>query len=266
MYKDLLSRKLIDVMGNQSLSTQQRCALMLEALHDVGDPEEFSRGVQVILETYGLAPRHETPVQAPSFDEESVARIEKLNRERVDHELKGWFEINRDRPFDKTLIEICCFLEEIPASVDRAIVFGMILSSPHVPIVKNYFSRFTREQSDDLLVREYASEYIQMRQLLNVQLDPTSRGSLVLEFLQSLDDKPKAILLGAFVEELMRRLRNKPKVTSSQPFSASFPFQANMDPQQAEEMMKNFQSMLPPEVLDRLRKLFGQDPENPNLP
>jgi hypothetical protein len=195
-------------------------------------------------------------------------------KEKVVHRLKGWFQIDADKPVENKLNEICMFLEEFTDNREKAVAFQLILSSPFIPIPVNYFSRDTSEASDDLILREYASEFIQLRQLLNLNVDPTSRGSLVMDFVAGLNEKPhaQAVVLGSFIEELLRRLRgerqsglhNTPPVDQSSgqqqstpPFSASFPIDQNMDPEQLKDMIKNFKSMLPPEVLAQLRKLFG---------
>jgi hypothetical protein len=272
MYKDPLSRKLIDVLGNQNLISQQKTWCLLDILHKEEDPNRIPEGIKVVLECCGLAPRHEGPVddRVPFFDEELIQNYEKKNGPRVDHQVKGWFEINKDRGLEKTLLDICLFLETYTDDREKAIVFQMILSSKYIPIATYYFSRHTSEPSDDLILRQYAAEYIQMRQLLNLNVDPTSRGSLILDFLVPLKDKPhaQAVVLGSFIEELLRRLKNKHKAPPT-PFSfqgpsgsaATFPFSSDMSPDQLKDMFNNFRSMLPPEILDQLKKLFGDKPE-----
>ena len=271
-YKDPLSRKLIDILGNQNLLSQQKAWTVLDVLHKEGDPNRIAEGLKVVLECCGLAPRHETPVDdsIPLFDDELIRAYEKKNGPKVDYHLKGWFEINKDSGIEKSILDICLFLESFTDDREKAVVFQMILSSRYIPIPVNYFSKHISEPSDEFILREYAAEYIQMRQLLNFNADPTTRGSLVLDFLAPLKDKPhaQAVVLGSFLEELLRRLKNKPKKQQA-PFSfmgnsgtpATFPFSSDMSPEQLKEMFNNFRSMLPPEILDQLKKLFGDQPD-----
>lgn len=297
MYKSPLAKKLIDILGNQAISSQQKSWALLDVLHREAEPDKIADGIKIILECCGLSPRHESKLEAPSFEEALIERVEKANRAKVDHLLKGWFEINKDRPIEKTLIELCCFLEEFTDEKERAIVFQMILISKYIPIPVHYFSKHIAEPNDDLILREHAGEYIQMRQLLNLQVDATSRGSLLIDFITSLSEKPQAqaVVLGFFIEELLWRLqgrKGRPQVSqaqnsekSSEPkvvidneddspagnpnpfnfppngdFSAQFPFNSDMSPEQMKDMLNNFKSMLPPEVLEQLKKLFGDEP------
>jgi hypothetical protein len=286
MYKSALDKKLIDLLGNQTLNSQQKSWAILDVLHKDAKPEEITQGIRVVLECCGLCPRHETKVEVPKVDEATIDRIEKSLREKVDYMLKGWFEIHADRPMDKTIIEICLFLEEFTDDKERSIVFNMILASRYVPITVDYFSKHMAEANDDLILRANAAEYIQMRQLLNLKVDPTSRGSLLMDFVQSLHSDPhaQAVVLGSFIEDLLRRLKGqKPEVKKAvhepiietdpesdsetgtppnfPPFnSATFPFSPDMDREQLKDMMDNFKSMLPPDVLEQLRKMFGDEP------
>jgi|SaaInlStandDraft_1057018.scaffolds.fasta_scaffold40273_1 hypothetical protein len=265
MYKDPLSRKLIDIMGNQNLDGLGKAHHLLETLHTAENPDDIAVGVKTILETYGLAPRHETVIATPDWDDSRISDIEQRLKERTDHTIKGTFEIRADLPIEKRVNDLCLFLEEFTDPLEKAIAFRRILASKHVPVAVGYFGKFVGEESDNLLLREYASEFIQMRQLLNLKLDATERGSLILDFLSNLSDKPhvQAVVLGSFVGELLRRLKTQsssvgPTPTGGGPTSASFPFNANMSPDDLQNMMKNFQSMLPPEILEQLRKLFGE--------
>lgn len=264
MYKDSLSKKLIDVMGNLALESEQKAYVLLEVL-DKQNPEEQLMGMKKILECYGLCPRHETDQIAPSFAAEDVQKILVKNQAKVDHQIKGWFEINSNQPIEKTLSEMCYFFQNFLDPIERAVVFNEILKSKHIPINVNFFSKHVDEESDNLLLREYASEYIQMRQLLNLNVGSTGRGSLILDFIQHLDEHKQAILLGAFVDELLRRLKGKKTSASSSahsapnmtmPFGMPPGFDMSGDPEQLKEMMKKMQSILPPEVLEQLKKLF----------
>lgn len=275
MYKDVLSKKVIDMLGNTSLSMVEKSWSILNFLHQSEDPNDILKGIKVALECCGLAPRHETNSTGtlPDFGSDWHANVSATLKEKIDHKLKGWFKIDADKPIEKKLTEICMFLEEFTDDREKAVAFQLILSSSHIPIPVNYFSRDTSEPSDDLILREYASEFIQLRQLLNLNVDPTSRGSLVIDFIAGLNKKPhaQAVVLGSFIEELLRRLRGDRQRSSSEngphiqqsgqqdppPFSATFPIDQNMDPDQLKDMINNFKSMLPPEVLAQLRKLFG---------
>lgn len=269
MYKDPLSRRLIDIMGNQNLDGLGKSYLLLEALHESDSPDDISSGLKTILETYGLAPRHDTAIATPDWDEERINELENRIKERVDHCIKGCFEIRADLPIEKRINDLCLFLEEFTDKFEKAVALKRILASKHVPVPVNYFSKFVGEENDGLLLREYASEFIQMRQLLNLNLDPTARGSLILDFIAGLSDNPHAqsVVLGSFVHEILRRLKGqKSNPSNSQQSAASssatFPFHPNMSPEDLQNMMQNFQSMLPPEILEQLRKLFGDD-QNP---
>jgi hypothetical protein len=288
MYKSPLEKKLIDILGNQFLSSQQRSWALLDVLHKDAQPDEIPNGIKVILECAGLCPRHETKLECPNFEQSFIDRVESAQREKVDYHLKGWFEINVDR-VEKNLIELCMFLEEFTDDKERAIVFQMVLASRYVPIPVVYFSKHTAEGSDDLILRAHAAEYIQMRQLLNLKVDATSRGSLLMDFVHSLQTEPhaQAVVLGSFIEDLLRRLKGQKGIQTARessedapisqdssssspsseqapnPFnfnsSATFPFSPDMDQEQLRDMMNNFKSMLPPDVLDQLRKMFGDE-------
>jgi len=262
MYRDQISRKLIDIMGNQSLNSYERAWALLNSFRTPLPPEEHPEALRTIFECYGLAPRHESPLKTPDFDAAFTERIEKLVQKKVQHALQGWFEINQDLPFDRNLIEICMFLEQWSDERERAVIFQMILVSKYIPIAPAYFSKHVDDKNDDLMLREYAGSFIKLRQTLNMNLGPTSRGSLILDFLLELKDKPdaQAIVLGAFIEELLRRLKRQQNFPS-QPIiqQATFPLTPDMSPEQLKDMLKNFQSMLPPELLDQLRKLFGEN-------
>lgn len=283
MYKSTLEKKLIDLLGNQTLTSQQKSWAILDVLHKDVDPDEMAQGIRVVLECCGLCPRHETKVETPHFDKSTIERVEKAHRTKVDHMLKGWFEINADRPMEKTIIELCCFLEEYTDDKEKAIIFQMVLASRYIPIPVVYFSKHIAEPNDDLILRAHAAEYIQMRQLLNLKVDPTSRGSLLMDFVHSLQSDPQAqaVVLGSFIEELLRRLKGqKPEIKRSAPeptimdddefnpppfnappfSSATFPFSPDMDREQLRDMMNNFKSMLPPEVLKKLKEMFGDEP------
>jgi hypothetical protein len=284
MYKSNLEKKIIDLLGNQILNSQQKSWAILDVLHKEAQPEEMAQGIRATLECCGLCPRHETKITTPTFDEATIDRVEKTHREKVDHMLKGWFEIHADRPMEKTVIEICLFLEEFTDEKEKAIVFQMILASRYIPVAVNYFSKHIAEPNDDLVLRANAAEFVQMRQLLNLKVDSTSRGSLLMDFVQSLNSDPHAqsVVLGSFIEELLRRLKGqKPEIKKTAinptivsddevqpdfpsnfpPFNSStFPFTPDMDRDQLKDMMNNFKSMLPPDVLEQLKKMFGDEP------
>lgn len=265
MSNDRISKKLIDLMGNQSLNSYEKAWALLDCFRNNLTPEQHPEALRVIFESYGLAPRHESLYQSPKFDQALIERVEKNYQKKTQHALEGWFEINQDQPFEKTLVEICIFLEQYSDERERAVVFQMILASRYIPVSPAYFSKHIDDKNDDLMLREYAATFIKLRQTLNMShLGPTERGSLILDFLQELKDQPniQAIVLGAFIEELLRRLKqqNTPSAPPANLSStATFPLTPDMSPEQLNEMLQNFQSFLPPELLKQLRKLFGDD-------
>lgn len=261
MTEDPIRKKCIDIMGNNALDSLQKAHLLLQTIRSNVDPDQHPQYIRLVLESYGLVPRHTTEIEGETFDPQMVERVQKSAHEKVQYEIKGWFEVNIDRPIEKTLIEICCFLEEWVDEKEKAVIFDQILTSSYIPIRVNFFSRFIDEDNDNLILREHADTYIQMRQMLNLQIGPTSRGSLLLEFLKPLETNPKAqaVILGAFVEELLRRLKSKSTQDKSNIFSGSIPLGMDFNPDNMKEMMERMQSMIPPEVLDQLRKLFSQD-------
>jgi len=261
MYKDAISRKLIDIMGNIKLDITQKSWCLLKEI-DALEADKQIGAMRTIFECYGLAPRHETDVESCSISENESELYFKSHKEKLDHNLKGWFEINKDQPIEKTISDICYYFQNILDFTEKTVVFSKLLSSKFIPISVNFFSKHMDEKSDGYILREYAAEFIQMRQLLNLNVGPTSRGSLILDFLKPLQEHPEkqSILLGAFIEELLRRLKNKPKEQPQSNFKMPF----NMggldmggDPEQLREMMKKMQSILPPEVIDQLKNLFS---------
>lgn len=265
MSDDRISKKLIDLMGNQSLNSYEKAWALLDCFRNELSPEEHPEALKIIFESYGLAPRHESLYQSPEFDQAFIERVEKNCQKKIQHALEGWFEINLDQPFDKTLVEICMFLEQFIDDRERAVAFQMILASKYIPVSPAYFSKHVDDKNDDLMLREYASTFIKLRQTLNMShLGPTERGSLILDFINELNEQPniQAIVLGAFIEELLRRLKQQNTPTtqaSSFSSTATFPLTPDMSPEQLNEMLKNFQSFLPPELLKQLKKLFGDD-------
>lgn len=265
-------RKVIDIMGNTALTRIEKATLLLRVIrsNELG-PEARMDLTRYVLESYGMAPRHERPVDVAVPDKKSLESIQNRYRKRVNHELEGWFEIQKELSFEKTVWKICTFLEEFLDEQERAVVFSMILASKYIPVPVNYFSRFIdEEESDHLLLREYAGTYIKLRQLLNLKVGPTCRGSLVLEFLQDMSPDPKkqAIVLGAFLEELLRRLKNKKESPSmSLPPGAKgavLPFSMNLDEDSMQDFMNRFRDILPPEVLDQLRRMLDDKDEDDN--
>ena len=264
-----ISKKLIDLMGNQSLSSHERAWALLKCFRKECSPEQHPEAMRIIFESYGLAPRHDSAFECPEFNTHFVERVENNNQKKVQHAIEGWFEINRDQPIDRTLVEICMFLEQFSDERERAVILQMILASKHIPISPAYFSRHVDDKNDDLMLREYAVTFIKLRQTLNIKnIGPTSRGSLILDFLNELKDQPEAqsIVLGAFIEELLRRLKRQQNLPSeSEPKTPNFgnatTFSLNPDlsPEQLRDMLNNFQTFLPPELLKQLRKLFGED-------
>ncbi|MBF0199548.1 MAG: hypothetical protein HQL32_17665 [Planctomycetes bacterium] len=264
MYQDQTSKKLIDIMGNLTLDAYQKALGMLQVMQEVA-PDKQPDYYRVIMECYGLAPRHESPSEVEKVNEALIERVEKAAQGKVDYQVKGWFEVNADRPVEKNIVEMCYFLEEWTDVYEKAVVLKLILATSFVPIPTNYFSRYTDEGSDSLLIREHASSYIKMRQLLNLKVGPTTRGSLLLDFLNEVSEEGpgRAIIVGAFIEELLRRLRKQTQppaqAQGAPPVNplAGTGFDFNMDPSQMQDMMQKMQSILPPDVLEQLRKLFG---------
>jgi hypothetical protein len=266
MYKDSTSKKLIDIIGNVKLDIVQKSYLLFKEIDSL-DPQNQIQAIRTIFECYGLTPRHETSIEVVQFDKEDVDAAYEKHKEKLEYNMKGWFEINKDLPLNNTISEICYYFQNIIDFNEKVIVFAKLLSSKYIPVNVNFFSAHVDNESDNLILREYASEYIQMRQMLNLNIGPTSRGSLLLDFLKPLQDNPdkQSVVLGAFIEEMVRRLRNKPATPQIQGKSESnfnFPFNIqgmNMggDPEQLREMMKKMQSILPPEVLDQLKNLFS---------
>ena len=265
MYREPISKKLIDLMGNQSLSSQERAWALLDCFRSNLSPEDHPEALKNIFECYGLAPRHETLLETPDFEASFIELIERNTQKKVEHALQGWFEINQDQPIERTLVDICMFIEQWSDDKERAVVFQMILASKYIPIAPIHFSKHVDEKNDDYLLREYAGAFIKCRQTLNMNLGPTTRGSLILDFIHEIkgDDQAQAVVLGAFIEELLRRLKQQhqqaPEINIPNPGQAAFPITPDMNPEQLNEMLNNFQSMLPPEILKQLRKLFGGD-------
>lgn len=260
---DLYSQ-LVDVMGNRRLTGLQRSLLLWRSVREgEPDPDRHPEWIRMILESYGLAPRHETPVAVESFKDELAQRVLKISQARIDHELKGWFEIDNHRPIERRCVEICFFLNEWTDEQERAVVFERILSSRYVPIPAQYFSRYMDEaEKDRLLLRQHSRVYIQLRQLLNMKIGPTERGALIQDFLAPLAGDPyaQAVVFGAFLEELLQRLRQKSSpVSPAAPAKGStqvMTFPIDMSGGQFQEMMRKMQQILPPEVLEQLRRLF----------
>lgn len=257
--------RLADIMGNQRLSGLQKSLAMLRELEECenGRKPELMR---FVLESYGLAPRHETAYTVEELPAELVKTLREKHGEKISHHIKGFFEINRDRPVEKTMDAIIAFLEDWPDEMERAVVFERILASKHVPIPVNYFSRYTDEpEKDNLLLRAHSLTFIQLRQLINLRIGPTSRGSLIQDFLAPLASEPyvQAVVLGAFVEELIRRLQ---KYMTEAPAAGAkvMAFPMNSGPADLEDMMKRMREMLPPEVMEQLRKLFNKPDEEEN--
>lgn len=255
MYNDPISKKVIDILGNLSLNPYQKSFAILAYIQDAVKPEDYSKYIKVSLECYGLCPRHETKVDIPEIDQALITRIESSSRTKVDHELRGWFEINTDKAADSILNQICYYLENWTEIKEKAIIFQMILSSKYVPIKVNFFSRYMDEENDTLILREHANEYIQMRQILNLNIGPTARGSLIMDFIQSLQEKPQAqaVVLGSFIEELLRRLKQKKTSPNPTPNLPPFPTDVN----QMKDMVQKMQHILPPEVFEQLKRLFS---------
>jgi len=261
MYKDTVSRKLIDIMGNIKLDINQKSWCLLKEI-DTLDADKHSAAMLTVCECYGLVPRHETDIESCEISENDIENYTNKHKSKLEHNLKGWFEINKDQPRENTISEICYYFQNILDFNEKAVVFSNFLSSKYIPISVNFFSKHMDEKNDNYILREYASEFIQMRQLLNLNVGPTSRGSLLLDFLKPLQDYPdkQAILLGAFIEELLRRLKNKPKEKVQNQINMPFNIgglDMGGDPDQLREMMKKMQSILPPEVIDQLKNLFS---------
>ncbi len=248
-------------MGNRSISHLHKAALILKELHNPElHPDEMPKLLLFILQSHGLCPRHETPAPTIALEEEKIRQLQARHKTLFDHHLRGWFEIHSTLPPEKTMVDICVFLEQRIDPLEKLAFFDSLLSSQYIPLKVNFFSRYVDDpEGDHLILRANASPYIQMRQSVNLPIGPTTRGSLIMEFLQTMSDHPQhqAIVLGAFIEELLQRLKQqKEPVVPSKGNVIPLDLSAgNFD-----DMAKQMRSLLPKEVLDQLRHFFGQLP------
>ncbi|MBF0244969.1 MAG: hypothetical protein HQL31_06815 [Planctomycetes bacterium] len=261
---EAIEKKLIDIMGDCSLSCLNKASRRWRVLGEGAEPARRHHLMRLVLESFGLVPRHGTSVKEGEgdIDDALIAALRKRFAAKIEYQMKGWFEINIDWPVEKTMAEICRYLDELGDETEKAVVFEMILSSSHVPIPVNYFSRFVDDpEGDELILRQHAISYIKLRQLLNLQAGPTTRGSLMDEFMLELKDDARArdVVLGAFVGELLRRLRDIARSGSAQAQTKVITLPLNMKNGDMDEMIRNMRNILPPEVLDQLKKLFNHD-------
>lgn len=251
----------LDVLGNQSISLWQKSAVLVREIFKAGHgPERREELLRLALEGCGLAPRHETPPDPGLLEAvPPEAAAEELRRKlgpAQDHEIKGWFVVHAERPVEQTLAAIRLALEGEAGEAERAVFLERILKSPHVPLPAVYFSRDTDDpEGDGLLLRRHAETFVRLRQALNMR-GPTVRGSLLLDFLAPLrgDPRAQAVLLGALLEELLRRLQKLSREGGAARVGI-MPLEAGGDP---EEMVRRMRRLLPPEVMEQLRRLFSQ--------
>ncbi len=258
---DPLVLKLADILGSRKASSGQRALAILRVLRarEV-PPERRLELLRFVLESCGLAPKHQGTVAEDEIPTEVRERVTKTAGARIDHELKGWFEIRADRPLERKVMEIWKYLQEWEDERERAVVLERILASPYIPVPASYFSRFVDDgEKDQLILRQHAPIYIQLRQAINMRLGPTAKGALLQDFLAPLAKDPyaQAVVLGAFVEDLRQRIKKAAVAAAPQtPGAGVFSFPLQLTPEQIREALKRLETVLPPEILDQLRKLF----------